>query len=259
MVRLEDGKDQFFPGKWNTSLTSQMNAYVFGEFPKDYPTTQKGQQLYFVHSAREIENIPLKNFIGEITGVMENQKATYMMVTLRQDGVYTLCILEREGKEGKLCDLQFKPGTDNVLALWDPTHVNKAVMRDVHNGIYTYNPWDEELAYRIVDPEQEKDEYERLLKLFETEATNTNVLEGRKLKKILNIAVVTTDEKTNYYRVPLFSKIAWLSDAQHILVKTRDKIEVYELPTKIYAPILTFPGLWQKEIILRNQNFDQKL
>ena len=77
--------------------------------------------------------------------------------------------------------------------------------------------------------------------------------------QFLNFLAIRDNKGWSLHRLPWSAtKVAWLNDGDHLLVKSSDEIGVYEISTHSYAPVLVEKGIGQKTIRYRNER-DQQL
>lgn len=261
MLRLTDGKEQFIIGQWRAHFTDNGNVIVTEVFPENATPMNKTRLYYFEKGERimpiTVDKLPAE---GRVIGASENPKATYLAIGVRTTKSGTLyCIIERVGSTPPSCkQLELSSITD---ARWNPEADHEFVIKTTAGELFVYDPWikDPKRLY----PDSDAARFQALLKLFTPVDTSPRRVEGirgtRTFSRFLGLLLVRDKQGWSWHRVPALARIAWLSDGEHVLVKTRNDLSILELQTGTETLLLTDPTMATRRIRFRNQTVDETL
>ncbi len=261
MLRLTDGKEQFIIGQWRAHFTDSGNVIVTEVFPENATPMNKGLLYYFERGERimsiTVDKLPAE---GRIIGASENPNATYLAIAVRTAKSGTLyCIVERIGSTPPSCkQLALGAITD---ARWNPDANHEFVMKTTSGQLFVYDPWKKKPEQLFADSDALR--FQKLSKLFTPVNTSPRQVLGihgtRTFWRFLGLLLVLDKQGWSWRRVPALARIAWLSDGEHVLLKTRNNLLILELATGKQTLVLTDPSMATRRIRFHNQTIDETL
>lgn len=235
-IRLKDGKEQFIAGNWKAHSAPSGSVYTFGEFPQGY-SSSTGQQLYAIKLSNVIQKIDLGGVTGTIVSVDENPRGTYLLMSMLKDGEQSFCVIE-QGDASSVTGCQRLSIDHLVQGVWHPTKDHELLLRDAQGVEYVFDPWeDEKTRIRRIDPDSNPKEYLDIQNIFQGDS-HGSAFQDRPLQSFLNLLMVSSGATRSYYHVPLFSRVMWLRDGHHLLVKRGQALFVMDLSARSTALVL---------------------
>lgn len=257
-IRLRDGKEQFIAGTWNVSFSDYGNVIVYGS------STNKDEQaplqtIYYIQDGENIFPLSTKQLPKNITEIRENRRTTYLAIEALADqrDASRVCLLERLSERLERCF----DDSRGVKARWNNTRDQELILK-MGDDLYRYDPW--ERAQTKVLPEENRENYEALLALFDASKTNNafpwfrqeaqrTTLSAPPLFLLFSGTKKTPlTKKIHLFYIPPLARLQWITDTNHLLIKHGGGLGVIELSTRRYAPILTGGGIKQNPVFFKN-------
>lgn len=257
-LRLKDGKEQFIIGNWQVDYSDIGNAFVYGE-PIIGEPDKVGQQIYVIENAAQLFHLQLLKAKNPIVSIQENPAQTYLAIETRSDHSSAYCIIEKISNKPQSCAQLNVQGTI-TQGRWNPKKERELVLKTETEEIYVRDAWD--IKVKHIEASTDPALYQELTALFNPVDKEHTLIafEGTySFKRWLNFILIRHEKGWQLQRIPIFSKIDWLVDSRHLLVKTRNQLAILELTTGNLAPLLQEPGLGEKMIEFRNGSVDQTL
>lgn len=257
-LRLKDGKEQFIIGHWQVDYSDIGNAFVYGE-PIIGEPDKPGQQIYVIENASQLFHLQLLNAKNPIVSIQENPAQTYLFIETRGENQSAYCIIEKLSSKPQSC-AQLNVQNTITQGIWNPKKERELVLKTNNGEIYVRDAWEAKIKH--IEEQTEPELYKELTALFNhhyKEHTITASEGPHSFIRFMNFILVKHEKGWRLQRVPLGSKIDWLVDDNHLLVKTRDQISILEFQTGNLAPLLKEPGVGEKMIEFRNAQVDQSL
>ena len=229
-LRLRDGEEQFLAGEWKTNFTPYGNVFVYGYAPNS--ATEKKQILYYIESGERISRITIKNQPGEIVAVQENPKTSYLFIEFTNNKRTSFCLVERYGSTGNTNCKQLDVSTI-ARGAWNPNAERELVIKIAGDEIYTFDPWEK----RPVKISSKNPHYSELKNVFTRQPNADSSHQGIFQHSFSTILAVKEKSTIRFFRIPKSAQTTWLTDKNHILLKTKNEAGILELSTNKYVPI----------------------
>ena len=103
--------------------------------------------------------------------------------------------------------------------------------------------------------------YKELLSLMQESLLaepSSSPFRDARIFSFLNLVLVQKKSAWSVHRIPWFTKIAWLWDNDHLLLKERNALSVLELSTSKRATIKLLPDVHSKTVLFHN-TLDRRL
>lgn len=234
LVRIRDGKEEFFPGDWETNFSETGNVFVFQQSDASASSENK-QTVYYVQGGEKIQIITLAKLAGRILSIQENPSSTYLLISMFTGKSMQYCVAERVGEKGYECKQLGVPGVSN--GIWNPEKEHEVIIQTRVGDIVRYDPWKKK-------PEsifQGSQEYPKLAAYFTNDKNPQTIDSGESRRtyfRLFNVLLVKNEKNWSLYRIPVISDISWLADSGHLLVKDTSGLSIIELNGKKQVYIL---------------------
>ncbi len=258
LTRLKDGKPQFLDGdKWEVNFSPADKVFVFG-FPKAQESGTPLQKLFIIQEdATRIQPLGLSKMPGILVSVKENPEQTYLSLEIKgttKSGkiANAYCIIEPKGVEDPSCQ-QLNVNNRSFQGLWNPLKGHELALKADTGEILIYDPWEKKPL--PIDSSKEPERYKELAALFAPQKDSKT----EKLWKIPFGIFVRVKQEWSLFYAPLFSKAAFIEDLDHIIVKSKNSLQIMEISTGKIATLLSGDNVSKKKIIFRTVSGEQTL
>ncbi|MBI4273017.1 hypothetical protein HY621_04165 [Candidatus Uhrbacteria bacterium] len=255
LVRIQDGKGQFFNGTWSVAMSDYGSTFVFQDTPAG---TSTPHTIYYVDGGERITALTIEHSGGTIIDISENRARTYLSVGLRLGNITSYCVLERVPSSGVLAKPQCMQLTISKISrsVWNPSKEHELVLRTTGEELFVFDPW--EKRPRKISEKEQKDEYDARVRLFSSD--NLPSLYSKALPDkffhIPGMIIVKGEKNFDAVSVPFDAFVGWI-DQDHLLIKSKKSLRVLEHKTKKQAKLFSTVSFKGKTILFHNQGVDR--
>lgn len=252
VIRVKDAKEQFVAGDWQADYGADGSLLAFGRFPTGYASTA-GQHFYLIQ-AGGVQGTGLDRVQDEVTSAQLNSNGAYLLLGTSTAAGQDFCVLE--WKSAVTPDCLRARGERLVKAEWDPASDHQLAALTASGQLLLVDLWEHGLADpKPVTAEAAPALHRRLAALLADRASTPASLAAaghRSFRTFLGLLLIKDSRGWSVHRRPLGSTLGWLDDGDHLLVKQRDSLGIYEVSSRSYAPLLDEPAVGDRTVGYRN-------
>ena len=228
-VRLTDGKEHFIEGNWNSLVTSQ-NVYLF-----------QGSEGYFIGKDQKITHFNFPASAGTIRSLQESSDHRQLLIETRINDGTKYCVIQNLDATVKNFECQKSLNVDHgdARAIWNPSQPDQIIVKNTKNDIYS---WDKSQQLpQFVDPQKETDIRSQLENIL-----NLPKPTQPEFFAFLNIGFIKKDTVWKNYRMPPFTKSAWMINNRYLILEEPGKIWIADLEKNILTELYKNPAVTGK-------------
>ena len=248
VVRLIDGKEQFFFGSWNASFGRSDNVFIFGsEEGNTDEEKNEDQAIYHIGTDDRIKQIRVKKELGEIQNVVQDETLSYLIIEFFNKNTSGICVTPYDDSENIKCSKIIIYG--DIESKWNPENTHEALFQNTSDEsqkvYYSIDMWEED-SFRTHDSESER--YSEIANYFNEKRENDL---DEKIYTFLNLAFIKNKNGYSIQQVPKNSSVDFFTDSNHLIIKTNNEVLVQEVSTKKRALLYNIPRAQEKNILFK--------
>ncbi|MBU1166995.1 hypothetical protein KKC60_01130 [Patescibacteria group bacterium] len=243
LVRLKDKLEHFFPGNWQAQVVADKSVYIFGA--ENDSDASKLFILDHEHSKLKEIGVGLKEGT-RITSIQENNAATFTLFTTKSEGMTGFCIGPKELDSMKQCLGSTTQG--EAFAFWNPNNEHEFIAKKDNGQIFVYNLNNEKPLFFTA--EEKPEDYNKYSVILDQELAK----EKAKNKKLKTYGPLAFLPESKFVILPPKAELYQLPGDKYFLIKTKEKLSLFNSATKKEAILLENHGLAESEVTYYGHN-----